>query len=81
MEGSGGVLFDIKRLTQLYCEMAHESGVSVMNERFGESYALEHVFQVKFGDSFCRDRFVAWYKYDGFGAVMVGDREYGVVAI
>ena len=49
MKRSRGVLPDVERLTHFYHKVACESGILVMNECFGESYTLEHVFQVKFG--------------------------------
>ena len=59
----------------------HKSGVLVMDKCFGEPYTFEHVFQVEFGNSTGRDRFIAWYKDDRFGTVVVRDREYRVETI
>ena len=44
MECCRGVLLDAERLAHFGREVAHKSGVSVMNEYFGESYTFEHVF-------------------------------------
>ena len=76
MKCGRGVLFDAKSLAHFDREAAHESGVSIVNENVGESYAFENMFQLKFGDSFCCYRLVAWDQYDGFGAVMICNREY-----
>ena len=72
----GGVLSDAKRLTHFGGEAAHESGISVMNERFRKSYTFEYMFQIKFGDSFGCYRFVAGYEDDCLGTVVVCDCEY-----
>ena len=53
VECSGGILFDAKGLAHLGCKAAHELGISVVDEYLRESHAFEHVFQVKFGNSFC----------------------------
>ena len=76
VEGCGGVLSDAKRLTHFDGETTHESGVSVMDEHFGEPYTFEHMFQVEFGNSFGCDCFVAWYEDDCFSTVMVRNCEY-----
>ena len=73
MKHGRGILSDAEHLTHFYSEVAHKLGVSVMDEHFGESYTFEHVLQVQFSDSFCCDRFIAWYEYNGFGAIVVSD--------
>jgi hypothetical protein len=41
----------------------------------------EHMLYVECGSAFCVDFFSARYEYGGFGAVMVGDGENGVVSL
>ena len=81
MKRSGGVLFDTEGLAHLDRKAAHESGISVMNEGVGESYAFEDMFQVEFGDSFCRYCLVAWDEYNSFGAVVVCNCEYRIITV
>ena len=76
-----GILFNAECSTHLDCETAHEAGVPVVNEGFGESYTFKHVFQIQFGNSFSRYRFVAWDKDYHFCAVVVRNHEYQVIAI
>ena len=76
MECCRSILSDAKCLAHLDRKAAHEVGVSVMDEQFGESHTFEHVFQVQLGNSFSCYRFVAWNKDYCFGAVMIRDHEY-----
>ena len=76
MEGCGGILPNTERLAQFGCETAHEAGVSVMNELFGESYVLEYMFQIEFGDSFSCYRLIAQNEDYSFGTIMVHYSEY-----
>ena len=69
-------MFDAKGLAHFHCKVTHETGVSVMDEDVGESYAFEHMFQIEFSDSLSCDRFVTWYEDDCFGAIVIRDREY-----
>ena len=75
MEHRRGILFDAKGLAHFDHKAAHESGVSVMDKGFWESYMFEHMFQVEFSNSFCCNCFVAQDEDNCFGAVVVGDGE------
>ena len=81
MKRSGGILFDAKSLAHLDCKTAHESGISVVDEGTGKSHVFEDMFQVEFGDSFCRYCLVARDKYNSFGSIVVCNCEYRIITI
>ncbi len=63
MVGSADVLFDVEVFAEFPHRSSCESGVSVGYDLLGKAVVWEHVFAVKFSDSYGINCFFAWDEY------------------
>ena len=80
MISGADVLFDVKLLAQFTQEVGGKSGVSIGDDLSRQAIVREYVSKVELSYSWFVDFFSARDKQCCFGAVMVGDGEYGVKA-